>query len=557
VAAVAGPAERALADLVRRETGLAVEVERAAPGAPAEFRFEAPGGGDQKDAARALAKTVADLPGVTSAFPVGPRVYAGLDLAFLAAAVTDAVKDEGDRYGWAARRDEPMVFSIGCPNANKPLHVGHLRNVFLGLAASKLYETQGYDIVTTEELANFGIHVAQALVALRRWGYGEEPSMSGTKPDHFVGSYYTRYHLEQAAGEAGLEDEAIELLLKQWAGDPEEVAFNEQVTEWAIAGIRETYLRVGMRHDFVLRELEALPSAMALIERGLETGACLRRPDNSVYVDLTDVGLGEVTLLRRNGTPLSLVFFVAIWVRRHELHPRGRVVRITGEQWRESFTQFLEILRRLGCREIADGTDGIWYGMIRSPDGKIRSREGTEVSADKLLDGFRDRLVADWGGTTLPYHRETCERLAVALLKVFILGKRREDTITYDDDLVWQETARIGRLLAALRLADAPPAATRPAEGKAARRAVTDLVLALNSLPWVFAKAASRYDAADVVAHADRVARLALDCERRGVLDGRLATAAGRVLRNALYALDVALPSSAAELPPSVAGARA
>lgn len=543
---VSGPAEQALAALVERETGVGYDVERAAPGAPAEFRVDARQGADD---ARALAKVLADVPGIVTALAVPPRVYVSLDAEVLRNAVTDAVATHGPRYGWAAPRDEPMVFSICCPNANKPLHVGHLRNCFLGVAAAKLYETQGYDIVTTEELANFGIHVAQALVAYQRWGYGEEPATSGLKADHFVGSYYTRFHTEHNAGEPGLEQEAIDLLLRQWAGDPDEVALNERVTEWAIAGIRETYLRIGLRHDFVLRELEALPVGMALVEEGLRTGACTRRPDGSVYVDLSDVGLGEVTLLRRNGTPLSLVFFVAIWVRRAQLHPRGRVVRITGEQWRESFTQFLEILRRLGHPDIADGTDGIWYGMIRSPDGKIRSREGTDVSADSLLDGFRDRFAVDWGSAE-PYHHETCERLSVALLKLFILGKRREDTITYDDEAVWAETARIGRLTAVLRLADDPPAGAKPPEGKASRRAVTDLVLALNALPWVFARAAARYDAADVVAHADRVARLVLDCERRGVLDAGLARAAGRVVRNALAVLDVALPSSALELPP-------
>ncbi|HWL35483.1 MAG TPA: arginine--tRNA ligase [Frankiaceae bacterium] len=544
--AVSGPAERALAALVGRETGTAYDTERAAPGAPAEFRVHA-----GTEDARALAKILSDIPGITSALPVPPRVYVSLDGDVLASAVTGAITEQGPRYGWAAPLGEPMVFSICCPNANKPLHVGHLRNCFLGVAASKLYETQGYDIVTTEELANFGIHVAQALVAYQRWGYGEEPATSGLKADHFVGSYYTRFHTEHNAGEPGLEQEAIDLLLRQWDGDPEEVALNERVTEWAIAGIRETYLRIGLKHDFVLRELEALPVGMALVEEGVRTGACLRRPDGSVYVDLSDIGLGEVTLLRRNGTPLSLVFFVAIWVRRAQLHPRGRVVRITGEQWRESFTQFLEILRRLGHPEIADATDGIWYGMIRSPDGKIRSRDGTDVSADSLLDGFRDRFAADWGSAE-PYHRETCERLSVALLKLFILGKRREDTITYDDEAVWNDTVpRIARLAAALRLADDPPTAARPAEGKASRRAVNDLLLALNALPWVFARAASRYDAADVAAHADRVARLALDCERRGVLDATLAKATGRVLRNALSALDVALPSSGLELPPS------
>jgi arginyl-tRNA synthetase len=571
--AVAGPAERALAALVERETGLCVEVERAAPGAPAEFRFdpreaggpeaggseaggtEAGGAGDPNDAARTLAKALADADGIDTALAVPPRVYLRPTDDLLTTAVTDAVAREGPSYGWAAPLDEPMVFSIGCPNANKPLHVGHLRNVFLGKAASRLYETQGYDITTTEELANFGIHVCQALVAYKRWG-GE---LTG-KPDHAIGALYTRFHLERLAVQTyddevtELDDEAAELLRRQWAGDPDEVALNARITEQAIAGIRETYLRIGMRHDFVLRELEALPCAMALLDEAIANGTARRRPDGSVYMDLDDVGLGEVTLLRRDGTPLSLVFFVAIWVRRAQLHPRGRVVRITGEQWRESFTQFLEILRRLGHPEIADGTDGIWYGMIRSPDGKIRSRTGNEVSADALLDGFRDRFVTDWGAE--PYHVEAAERLAVALLKVFILGKRREDTITYDNDLVWNDTTpRLARLLAALRLADSPPEAVRAAEGKAARRAVTDLALALNALPWVFARAASRYDASDVVGHADRVARAALDCARRGVLDARLARATGRVLRNALYALDVELPL-ASELPRSVATPR-
>lgn len=557
--AVAGPAERALSALIARTTGLSLEVERAAPGAPAEFRVdarEADEHGNPKDAARALAKTLADVDGIEAALAVPPRVYLRVDDAFLTDAVLRAIRDEGPRYGHQAPRDEPITFSIGCPNANKPLHVGHLRNLFLGRAVSLLFETQGYDVVTTEELSNFGLHIAQALVAYRRWG-GEEPT---AKPDHFVGRYYTRFHTERLAVETyegevtELDEEASALLLRQWHGDPDEVALNERLTEWAIDGIRQTYVRVGLVHDFVLRELEALPAAMELLEPAIANGTCSRRDDGSVYIDLNDAGLGEVTLLRRDGTPLSLVFFVAIWVRRAQLHPHGRVVRITGEQWRESFTAFLELLRRLGSPEIADGTDGIWYGMIRSPDGKIRSRTGNEVSADALLDGFRDRFVAEWADE--PYHRETAERLAVALLKTFILGKRREDTITYDNNLVWDETTpRLARFLAVRRLADDPPPA-RPAEGKAARRAVSDLVLALNALPWVFARGAQRYDAADVVGHADRIARATIDCARRGVLDEALARAAGRAVTNAMNALDVALPSSARELPPSVATAR-
>ncbi|HEU0132812.1 MAG TPA: arginine--tRNA ligase [Mycobacteriales bacterium] len=560
-----GPVERALAALVADATGTRLDVERAAPGAPGEFRVDARplGEADGGDAVRALAKTLADLPQVEAAVAVPPRVYLRLPAAFLADTVVAAVRAEGARYGWAPPRDEPIVFSIGCPNANKPLHVGHLRNCFLGNAVSKAFETQGYDVWRTEELANFGLHVCQALVAYERWGGGATPESAGLKPDRFVGTWYTRFHEERLKlavddeTPTELDEAAADLLRRQHAGDPDLLAVNERVTEWAIAGIRETYERIGLRHDFVLRELEALPVALALVEEGLRSGVCVRRDDGSVYVDLTDAGLGVVTLIRRDGTPLSLVCFVAIWVRRAQLHPHGRVVRITGEQWREGFSQFLEILRRLGHPEVADGTDGIWYGMIRSPDGKIRSRTGNEVSADALLDGFRDRFLSDWAAvlpSVEPYHRETCERLAVALLKAFILGKRREDTIVYDNDAVWRDTVpRLGRLAAALRLGEDPPPA-RPGgpTGKAARRLVADLALALNALPWTFARAAARYDAADVLGQADRVARQAIECERRGVLSPELAVAAGRVVRNALWALDVTLPSSPRELPPAL-----
>jgi arginyl-tRNA synthetase len=563
---VTGPAERALAQAIHAALGVDVEVERAAPGAPAEFRVDARGveGWDatSREGTKAVAASLNDVPGVESTVAVPPRVYLRVASDLVVDAVTAAAAAERDRYGWSDRHaGEPMTFSIGCPNANKPLHVGHLRNCFLGQAVSRLFETQGYAVLRTEELANYGVHVCQALVAYRRWGEGADPGTAGRKADHFVGDHYARFHHERAAI-AVYDDEvteldaaASELLRAMHGGSAPDLAENAVFTEWAIAGIRQTYERIGLRHDFVLRELEALPVAMALVEEGLRNGTCLRRADGSVYVDLTDADLGEVTLWRRDGTPLALVCFVAIWVRRAELHPVDGVVRITGEQWRESFTQFLEVLRRLGHAPTADRTDGIYYGMIRSPDGKIRSRLGNDVSADDLLDGFRDRFAADWAAAlpVQPYHRETCERLGLALLRLFILGKKREDTIVYDNDTVWNDTVpRLARLLAAVRAgrdAVAPTPATRS-------RAQRDLALALNLLPHALARGAGRYDSSELVGYADQVARLALDCARRGALDAALGGAVEVVLANVLWALDVTLPSSTRELPPCLQAGR-
>lgn len=545
-----GPLERLLATRV----GRGVEVERTAPGAPAEFRFDArPLCGDRpsREELRKLAAECETVAGVEAAIAIPPRVYLRAGTASLVDGVIEAVAAEGRRYGWrpVASVGEPVISSIGCPNANKPLHIGHLRNCFLGMAVSRLFETQGHDVLRTEELANYGIHICQALVAYQQWGAGLDPVAARRKPDHFVGDFYTRFHREREERE-GLDVAASELLLRMDAGSADDLALNETFTEWAIDGIRQTYERIGLRHDFVLREWEALPIALELVAAGLETGVCRRRPDGSVYADLTDCGLGEVTLLRRDGTALALVCFVAIWVRRAQLHPDHRVIRVTGEQWRESFVQFLEILRRLGHARTSELTEGVYYGMIRIPEGKLGSRHGHDLAADDLLDGYRDRFAAEWaeadGGA--PYHRETCERLAVALLKLFILGKKREDTIVYDRDGAWDDTVpRMARLLEAQRLAASPSSS-----GGDHGQAVRELALALNGLPRAFERGLARRDSSELVGYADDVARRAVACDRAGALSPGLATAVGVVLRNALWALDVELPTSSAELPPSL-----
>lgn len=561
-----GPIEVLLSERLAGAGAGAVDVERTAPGAPAELRFDArPLFGDRpsKEELRKLAAECESVPGVESAFTIPPRVYLRADTQLIVDAVAAAVAVSGRRYGWrpVAAVDEPVISSIGCPNANKPLHIGHLRNCFLGMAVSRLFETQGHDVLRTEELANYGVHICQALVAYQRWGDGADPVSARRKPDHFVGDFYTRFHREREVSDE-LDDAAAELLLRMDAGSADDLALNERVTEWAIDGIRQTYERIGLRHDFVLRELEALPVALELIERGLASGVCLRRDDGSVYVDLTDCGLGEVTLLRRDGTALALVCFVAIWVRRAQLHPRHRVIRVTGEQWRESFTQFLEILRRLGHERTSELTEGVYYGMIRTPVGKLGSRSGAsaDAAADDLLDAYRDRFVESWdGAASVPYRRETCERLAVALLKLFILGKKREDTIVHERDAAWDETVpRMARLLEARRLAasacasvSSPSSSSSPSSpSPVLPNAARELAFALNGLPRAFERGLARRDSSELVGWCDDVARRAIGCERAGGLTPELAAAVDVSLRNALWVLDVDLPSSSAELPP-------
>ncbi|HEX7167194.1 MAG TPA: hypothetical protein VF230_09460, partial [Acidimicrobiales bacterium] len=211
---------------------------------------------------------------------------------------------------------------------------------------------------------------------------------------------------------------------------------------------------------------------------------------------------------------------------------------------------------------------GVYYGMIRTPEGKLGSRSGHDAAADDLLDRYRELFAKDWLAARpdglAPYHRETCERLAVAALKLFVLAKRREDTIVFDPDAAWQETLpRLSRLLAARALvedatwrSDDGRPARPPNTGAKAQRAARELALAINGLPRAFERGLQRRDSSELVGYLDDLSRKAALASRAGALTPRFAAALGIAVRNGLWALGVDLPSSARELPPCLQGQR-
>src|SRR5687768_14886501 len=450
------PAERALTAALQEHLRAVaphlhvdeVEVEAATKNAPGDFRIDLrpllrSGELATKDESRKAAELVSSAEWVEQAVGVPPRVYFTPRLDVLADAVVNGIEAERRTYGTGEEhRGEKIVVSFNSPNANKALHLGHLRVCFMGMAMANLLDARGYETLRSEMLSNYGIHICQAIAAYNRWGEGSTPDSTGMKGDHFVAKWYALYHAKLAEVPE-LEDEAARLLQDMEAGKDELLAFNAQFTEWSIQGIYETYERIGTFHDFRFRELDTLPIAMRLIAQALLRGECLRRPDGSVYVDLEDKGLGTVTILRRDGTPLVFTQLLAVWVRREQLHPYHHVMHVTGDQWTAGVNALLEILKRFGCERAGSMTEGVYFGMVKLPEGKMRSREGIVVGADQVLDRLRDRMIDTWAeaapGPIDHFQRDVSERLGLAVVKYWLLGFKRHAYITYDEEVMWRD----------------------------------------------------------------------------------------------------------------------
>lgn len=567
-----GPAEQAIAEALAMHLGVPVErieVESSSKNAPGDFRFDLrpllPAGEQAtKDVCRDWAEKVGAADWIDQAVGVPPRVYLTPRLDVLSSQVVDGVYDQRRTYGTGEEHaGQKIIVSYNSPNANKALHLGHLRVCFMGMSMANLLDARGYEVLRSEMLSNYGIHICQAIAAYERWGDGATPESTGMKGDHFVAQWYAMYHAKLAEVPE-LEEQAATLLQRMEAGDEKLLAFNEQFTEWSITGIFDTYERIGSFHDFRFRELDTLPIAMRLITQALLRGECLRRPDGSVYVDLDDKALGQVTILRRDGTPLVFTQLLAVWVRREQLHPNHWVMHVTGDQWTAGVNALLEILKRFGCERAGSMTEGVYFGMVKLPEGKMRSREGIVVGADMVLDRLRDRMIDTWAeaapGPIDHFQRDVSERLGLAVVKYWLLGFKRHAYITYDEEVMWRDgRAGLAAVVRALRcaeeatdvLATAPESVPAPAAlNKAARVARRELLLRLNAMPKIVGQALERRDPADVVHYMDDVCRRAAQCDRQATLDPATWRSVGIIVRRCLALLDIELPPSLRYLPP-------
>ncbi|MBN2383183.1 arginine--tRNA ligase [bacterium] len=278
---------------------------------------------------------------------------------------------------------QTVLVEFSSPNTNKPLHLGHIRNMAIGDCVARLLEFQGNRVIRTSINNDRGIHICKSMLAYLKYGQGQTPEVNRQKSDHFVGDYYVLYNRKQAE-QAGLEDEAHDLLRKWEDGDPSTRQVWQTMREWALIGFRETYRRFGIAFDREYFESDIYQSGKEIVEDGLDRGIFVRKSDGATVIDLSAENLGEKVLLRADGTAIYIIQDLFLARKRFEEYAYDRAIYVVGNEQEYHFQVLFTIFRKLGY-EFADRLVHLSYGMVELPTGKMKSREGTIVDADELI----------------------------------------------------------------------------------------------------------------------------------------------------------------------------
>jgi len=294
-----------------------------------------------------------------------------------------------------------MMIEYSSPNTNKPLHLGHVRNNLLGWSIAQIQEANGWKVVKTNLVNDRGIHICKSMLAWKLFGNGETPQSSGLKGDHLVGKYYVLFDQaykqqvrelveegwseEEAKKSAPLMQEAQKMLLAWENNDPEVRKLWETMNGWVYEGFNETYRKLGIDFDKIYYESETYLVGKKIVEEGLGKGIFYRRPDGSVWADLRDDGLDEKLLLRADGTSVYMTQDIGTAKVRYDDFPIKKMVYVVGNEQNYHFQVLSILLDKLGF-EWGKSLVHFSYGMVELPNGKMKSREGTVVDADDLID---------------------------------------------------------------------------------------------------------------------------------------------------------------------------
>ena len=352
--------------------------------------------------------------------------------------------DADPHYGEkSANEQSPLVMiEYSSPNTNKPLHLGHVRNNLLGWSLAQIMQANGNRVVKTNIVNDRGIHICKSMLAWLKWGNGETPESSGKKGDHLIGDYYVAFDKhyreeikelvaqgmdeEKAKQEAPLIKEAHEMLVKWEQGDPEVRALWEKMNNWVYAGFDETYQKMGVSFDKIYYESQTYLKGKAKVEEGLAKGLFERHDDGSVWADLTNEGLDQKLLLRSDGTSVYMTQDIGTAEMRFQDYPIDKMIYVVGNEQNYHFQVLSILLDRLGFKWGKELTH-FSYGMVELPNGKMKSREGTVVDADDLMELMISdaRRVSDEAGKnadmTEEEKQETARIVGMGALKYFIL----------------------------------------------------------------------------------------------------------------------------------------
>lgn len=340
--------------------------------------------------AKELAQSIEPDDYIKEVKATGPYVNFFINKSKLAEETTKEIQKKKNKYGHSKiGQNEIVVVEYPGPNTNKPLHIGHMRNMALGVSMANIFESQGCRVKKVNIINDRGIHICKSMLAYQKWGDKKTPESLKRKSDHFVGDYYVLFN-EKLKDNPHLEADAQEMLRKWEAGDKEVRALWKKMNSWAFNGFDETYKHFGLpKFDKEYFESETYQQGKEIVLDGLKKGLFKKRDDGAVIIDLSKEGLGEKVLLRANGTSVYVTQDLYVAVQRYADFKFDKSIYVVATEQNYHFKVLFSLLKKLGYKW-ADGCYHFAYGMVLLPEGKMKSREGTVVDADDLMLEMED-----------------------------------------------------------------------------------------------------------------------------------------------------------------------
>lgn len=388
---------------------------------------------DPKTIAGKIAKIKPSGP-VKEVKQAGPYVNFFADWGALGQTALQAVLKEGKRYGsQAPKKRLSVVVEYPAPNTNKPLHLGHLRNMALGSSLSNVLRFLGHKVHEVNLNNDRGVHICKSMLAYQKWGKGKAPDK---KSDHFVGDWYVRFSKE-ALSKPGLEDEARELLRKWEAGDPETVQLWKRMNRWALDGFQETYKKYGIKFEKEYYESDSYKGGKKMVLEGLKKGLFSKDETGAVTFDLKKYGLGKKVLVRADGTAVYITQDLYLAKKKYQDFKFDKSIYVVASEQDYHFQVLFRVLEALGL-PFAKNCHHLSYGMVFLPGGKMKSREGRVVDADNLIDELTSRAQEEIFkrevGVLEEELKSRSNAIALGAIKYYLLRPDSVKDVTFDPE---------------------------------------------------------------------------------------------------------------------------
>lgn len=361
----------------------------------------------------------------------GPYVNFNICSVVLMPLVLKEVLRKKNKYGAGKKKKEKILIESPGPNTNKPLHLGHIRNMVLGNSIANVLDFLGFKTFKVDIINDRGVHICKSMLAYKKFGRGKRPDK---KPDHFVGDFYILFSKE-LAGKPETEEEIRQMLVDWEAGDKKTVALWKKMNSWALSGFKQTYKKMGVHIDKPYYESDHYLRGKALVLDGLKKNIFSKDPDGNIIADMEKDGPGKRVLLRKDGTTLYITQDVSLAEKRYRDFHMSKMIYVVGVEQVEHFRALFKIFEMLSY-PFAKNCYHLAYGMVNLPEGKMKSREGTVVDADNLMDEMielaKEAIKKHEPNIPKKELESRAEKIGLAAIKFFILKFDALKTMLYD-----------------------------------------------------------------------------------------------------------------------------